>query len=431
MVASVLATFFVLASAWIGCTAEDELSLQAAMTPVREFPLNSTPKSVDLYSALSSMTILSCELIRHFDYPCQISHVTTEDGYVLEVERVPWGRQDNATSPNEQNGTLRHPVLLLPVFMSASDMWFFNYPRQSLGFLFADAGFDVWLMNTRDIARYANHTTLSMDDPEYWKFSRSGEARRANNGTKGEFCGSCWKEVGARHSGVTATLVLLSTRPEYNDKVDLVVAYGPVANASHIGPPMSLMVPFTPLIARMIYPFSRAGYLETDKGLSEFLAKVCVTFTGEACSLSITLTLFSSPYQLNETRMPVYVGHYPVGTTIQNVMHLYQIYKAKDFVMYDHGAKENRKRYGQPGPPAYPLERITAPWAIFSSEGDRIANPRDVADLVARLGPRVLMHRVVPHKAFRHMDFGIGYRANEFLHDIAIDVIKNYTDQSI
>lgn len=99
------------------------------------------------------------------------------------------------------------------------------------------------------------------------------------------------------------------------------------------------------------------------------------------------------------------------------------VYKAKDFVMYDHGAK-NRERYNQAEPPAYPLERITTRWAIFSSEGDKVADSRDVESLVARLGSRVILHRVVPQKTLRHVDFSIGYRATDFLHNVAINVVK-------
>ncbi|KAH7969103.1 hypothetical protein HPB52_014637 [Rhipicephalus sanguineus] len=142
-------------------------------------------------------------------------------------------------------------------------------------------------------------------------------------------------------------LALLSMRPEYNDKVDLVVAYGPGGNTSRMGPPMSLVMPFTPLITAFVYPFSKAGYVGTSDGLSELLAELCKIFNGKACALGFLTTLYASPYQLNATRLPVYVGHVPVGSTLQNMNHYYQIYRAKDFVMYDHGAKENRKRYGQ------------------------------------------------------------------------------------
>ncbi|KAH6925015.1 hypothetical protein HPB50_027167 [Hyalomma asiaticum] len=320
-------------------------------------------------------------------------------------------------------------TLLMQLHRAAEDI-----PTQRLrGFLFADAGFDVWSMNSREASRYSNHTTLSKDDPEYWKFSFDEIGRYDIAAVVDHVL----NVTGARRltllglsQGVPTLLVFLSTRPEYNDKVDLVVAYGPVANVSHLEPPFSLVLPLTPLIAVSAPMRPQAGYLEASEGLSEFLAKMCVIFTGDVCSLSITLTLSSSPYQLNETRTPVYIGHYPIGTTIQNFKHYHQMYKARDFVMYNHGSKENRKRYGQARPPAYPLERITTPWAVFSSEGDVVADPRDVEDLVARLGPSVLLHRVVPQKTFRHVDFSIGYRAKEFLHDVAIDVIKTYTDHS-
>ncbi|XP_070384225.1 gastric triacylglycerol lipase-like [Dermacentor albipictus] len=126
----------------------------------------------------------------------------------------------------------------------------------------------------------------------------------------------------------------------------------------------------------------------------------------------------------------MYLGHYPIGTTIQDLLHFYQVNIARDFVMYDHGAKENLKRYNQATPPAYPLERITTPWALFSSEGDQIADCRDVEELVARLGSRVILHRVVPQKTFGHLDFAIGYKCTDFLHNVAIDVVKQQIGQS-
>ncbi|KAH8030400.1 hypothetical protein HPB51_006832 [Rhipicephalus microplus] len=190
-----------------------------------------------------------------------------------------------------------------------------SYPREHESapgcrpsFLFADAGFDVWAMNSREITRYSNHTTLSKNDPQYWKFSFDEIGRldvpagvdHVLNAT-----GADRLTLVSLSQGVATILVLLSTRPEYNDKINLVVAYGPVANVSHFGSPLSLLIPFTPLIATLAYPFTMAGYLEATKGLSEFVAKVCeILFNGEACSLAITITAFSSPYQLNEPPQP-------------------------------------------------------------------------------------------------------------------------------
>ncbi|XP_050046753.1 lipase member M-like [Dermacentor andersoni] len=342
--ASILAAFLVLASTSTCDTAEDELALQARLT--------------------------SCELIRYFHYPCEISYATTNDGYVLEVNRVPRGRQGNAAAEQEQNGTRRHPVLFVPPLLSGSDVWFLNYPSQAAGFLFADAGFDVWSMNFRDSGRYSNHTTLSKNDPEYWKLSFDEIGRYDAAAGVDHVLNATGAErltLLALSQGVTSVLVLLSTRPEYNDKVTM---------------------------------REMAGYLGASEGLSVLLAQLCEILSGEACSLAITITLFSSSYQLNE------------------------VYKAKDFVMYNHGVKENCERYNQTKPLAYPLHRITTPWAIFSSEGDQVADSRDTEELVARLGSRVILHRVLPQKTFGHVDFAIGYKCTDFLHNVAIDVVK-------
>ncbi|KAH7938173.1 hypothetical protein HPB49_021279 [Dermacentor silvarum] len=77
----------------------------------------------------------SCELVRYYGYPCEVSHTTTDDGYVLEVDRIRHGhdRCASSTRAKEGKGRRRHPVLFLPSFLAASDMWFLNYPWQSAG----------------------------------------------------------------------------------------------------------------------------------------------------------------------------------------------------------------------------------------------------------------------------------------------------------
>ncbi|KAL1438685.1 hypothetical protein MTO96_047876 [Rhipicephalus appendiculatus] len=154
--------------------------------------------------------------------------------------------------------------------------------------------------------------------------------------------------------GVTIALVLLSMRPEYNDKVDLVIAYGPIANVGSMGSPLPLLLSLLELLA---------------------------------------------------TRMPMYGAHYPIGTTCQNLHHYYQA-----------------------TPPAYPLERIRTQFAMFSSEGDQMADPHDVNYLVARLGDNVVVHHIVAQPTMRHLDFAVGYNATEILHNVAIDVVRKYTD---
>ncbi|XP_054934086.2 lysosomal acid lipase/cholesteryl ester hydrolase-like [Dermacentor andersoni] len=231
--------------------------------------------------------------------------------------------------------------------------------------------------------------------------------------------------------GVLANLVLHSVRPEYSEKVNLLVAYGPVANITHIEPPFRWLMPIIPILEPILYPFTEAGYLGTSTGLRELISAVCRIIANPLCAASFTITAFASPEQLNETRMPVYVGHIPTGSTYQNFLHYHQIYEAKNLVMFDYGTVKNRRLYGQAKPPPYPLERIRVPIALFPAPGDTVATSADVSDLVDRLGENVIFEHVLPVPTFLHMDFAIGYKANDILHNIAIELMQKYADEGL
>ncbi|XP_037580612.1 lipase lipl-1 [Dermacentor silvarum] len=181
-------------------------------------------------------------------------------------------------------------------------------------------------------------------------------------------------------------------------------------------------------LKKIVYPFTDAGYLGTTKALRALISTACHLFGGALCALGFTLNDFCSPEQFNKTRVPVYMGHMPMGTTVQNLLHFHQLYKARNFVMYDHGPTENLRRYGQRTAPPYPLERIRLPVALFWSHGDTLAGASDVSTMAAALGSNVIMNYVVPVPTFRHLDFATGYRANDIVHNVALELIRSRID---
>ncbi|KAL5973023.1 hypothetical protein ACLOJK_039830 [Asimina triloba] len=91
-------------------------------------------------------------------------NVKTEDGYVLGLQRIPEGRV-------AAGNVIRGPVLLQHGVLMDGMTWLLDTPEQSLGFVLADSGFDVWISNTRGTRWSRTHTSLDPIDPDYWAWS--------------------------------------------------------------------------------------------------------------------------------------------------------------------------------------------------------------------------------------------------------------------
>lgn len=177
-------------------------------------------------------------------YPVEEYKVTTPDGYILSLFRIPHGVK-NSTNANER----KEPVFIQHGLMSSAMDFLVTGPDRALGFIMADAGYDVWLGNTRGSTYSRAHRDLSPDAKQFWQFS--------------------WHEIGERdlptmirfvlrktgyaklhyigHSqGTTSFFVMCHTHPIMQNKIQTMNALAPIAYMSNL---------YSPFV-RFIAPFS-------------------------------------------------------------------------------------------------------------------------------------------------------------------------------
>lgn len=178
-------------------------------------------------------------LVEKYGYSIETHTVTTSDGYVLTLHRIPG-------KPSWPFPKRKQPVFLMHGLLASSACWVVMRPEVSLAYALSDLGYDVWMGNARGTMYSRKHTSLNPDGQrserkQFWEFS--------------------WHEIGVHdlpamidytlkttkfdklhyigHSqGTTSFFVMASERPEYNNKILSMQALAPVAFMGNLRHPL-------------------------------------------------------------------------------------------------------------------------------------------------------------------------------------------------
>ncbi|XP_026730889.1 lipase 3-like [Trichoplusia ni] len=368
------------------------------------------------------------ELIAKYRYPVEVHTVTTEDGYILEMHRIPYGRDANNV-PNRKK-----PVVFLMhgLLMSSADFIIMG-PSSALAYILAEEGFDIWMGNARGNTYSRKHVRLNPDallNTDFWKFSWD-EIGNIDLPTMIDYAlnvsGHERLHYVGHSQGTTSFFVMTSLRPEYNSKIISMHALAPVAYMAHnTSPLLNFLAPHANSIES----------ISALMGIGEFLpSSAILTIAGEAlcrddvvfqpiCSNILFLIGGWNEEEHNATMMPAVFGHTPAGSSVRQLAHYGQGIAGKEFRRYDQGSSlSNYRVYGSFKPPRYDLSKITTPVFLHYSDSDPLAHVEDVNRLFSELGRPIGKFRV-PMASFSHLDYTYGIHAKALVYDRVINLIR-------
>ncbi|XP_063240083.1 lipase 1-like [Bacillus rossius redtenbacheri] len=350
-------------------------------------------------------------LIERFGYPVETHNLTTSDGYLLTLHRIPAGSARN-----------RAVVLQHGVTGSSAD-WVLMGPGRSLGLLLADSGYDVWMTNDRGGSYSRGHTSLPAASPKYWDFSFH-EAGTLDLPTAIEYILLATSEskllLVAHSTGSSNILAMCASLPAVCDKLRGVVSLAPVAG---------LASPRRAVLAALRQRLASFKLVARKSRVYQVQRASCRGKTAQSQLVCSNFMLGVAGYKPGDIDQEVAVAslnYSSYSTSIKAVEHILQIMRAGRFQQFDYGAASNLRRYGTKTPPAYNLSAVSARVAIVYSSGDTLASPKDIDKLSASL-PKVKNVLKVDKSIFKHFDYVLSTRARELVYDAVITLLSDLT----
>lgn len=363
------------------------------------------------------------QLIAFHGYKAESHTITTEDGYILTVHRIPNIRSEVSS---------RKTVLLHHGLLGSSAEWVIPGPGKGLAYTLSDAGYDVWMANARGNTYSKAHIFHKIVSNEFWNFTFHEIGYYDLPAVIDYIVQRKTEDVELNYigfsMGTTVLFTLLSTRPEYNKVLRAGVAMAPVAYMSGVKGPLNVLADYGNNIEKFMKLFGVNEFLPRGD-VVRFLSKhSCAVskFEDVVCEMTLYTLCGHDKDQFDLSLRPMIFGHLPAGASTKTLAHYAQeIRNEGRFQQFDYGFDGNMKRYGDKAPPAYPIEKITLPIALLSGDNDWLSSVNDAKNLYQHLINPI--ERTIIHD-FNHLDFLFGKKAPEKVYKNILDLLRITND---
>lgn len=239
----------------------------------------------------------------------------TEDGYINQMFRVykefPRGKP---------------AIMMLHGLMDSSDSWIMNVKERAPAFVAAEAGYDVWVPNTRGNKYSRSHVKYQSDyDAEYWDHSFTDISKYdvpAFMEHIKETTGVANMTVIGHSQGTSEIFYGLSRNTTYfKDNMNLFIGLGPLTVLTDTSPTNIELVKFAfdfrPVLADL-------GIFDmlSERQTRAFFMNVC-GFWIEACLVGTHFIATTTVLPLDVERTRAFFGHYPAGSSVKSFAHFY------------------------------------------------------------------------------------------------------------
>lgn len=272
-------------------------------------------------------------MIQNMGYPVEVHSVTTLDGYILEMHRIP--------STDTQPAYSGKPVVYLQhgLLCSSADWVMGDVADKFLGYILADAGYDVWMGNYRGNTYSRNHVILNPDTEDFWKFSWDQVGKLdipAQIDKITSVTGENRMHYVGHSMGTTGMMVMLNELPEYESRIIMANFLAPVAYVDHMKSPIRYLAPFTENVEWIVDHLGDGEFLPSSELMDWLAANFCDSgWTQVACESVMFLLMGFDKQQMNDTLLPTIMSHSPAGASTFMVLQYAQEVTSTQFCQYD------------------------------------------------------------------------------------------------
>lgn len=344
-------------------------------------------------------------------YPLERHWAITEDGYSLGMFRIPYGVKTSASTDGP-----RQAVFLQHALLDSSYAYVCNSPEESMGFLLADAGYDVWFGNNRGNQYSTNHTFLGTDSKEFWDFTWDEMAvydLPAQINYVLQHTGQTQVPYIGHSQGTTQAFAGLSVNSQLRKQISVFVGLGPAAYVGHVE--SKLFQALGDLhFGDMLLKLGVKEFLPQKGFLNKISPAFCDWF-GKLCD-DILGGIVGPSTHLDTGSIPSYLLQTPSGTSAKNMAHWGMAIRNDTFTNFN----------GVP----YNLGKVSVPVALFAAGNDYLANLRDMSRLRAEL-PSGTIVKEWYEGSYAHLDFTWAPDAGTLMFPSLLEVVQTYSPPTL